>query len=83
MSDASLAITAATSPVATMFAAVLAGAGPQVDDVVGGAHHGVVMFDHDHGVAHVAQSGQGPDETVIVVGMQARRWVRRTRTARR
>ena len=51
--------------------AVLAGAGAEVNDVVGGAHHGVVVLDDDDGVAHVAEAGEGPDEAVVVVGVQA------------
>ena len=36
-------------------AAVLPGAGPEVDDVIGGANRLLVVLDHDHRVAEVAQ----------------------------
>jgi hypothetical protein len=47
-------------------AAVLAGPGADVDQVVGGADGGLVVLDHDQGVAEVAQPDQGLDQAVVV-----------------
>ncbi len=52
-------------------AAVLAGAGAEVDEVVGGAHDGLFVFDDDEGVALVAQAVHDADEALDVAGMQA------------
>ena len=52
-------------------AAVLAGAGPHVDDVVGRAHGLLVVLDDDHGVAEVAQAQQRVDEAPVVALVQA------------
>ena len=47
-------------------AAVLAGARAEVDDVVGGADRALVVLDHDHGVAEVAQPLEGVDQLGVV-----------------
>ena len=52
-------------------AAVLAGAGAEVEDVVGGAHDVGVVLDDEDGVAEVAQVVQDVDEPVGVAGVQA------------
>ena len=52
-------------------AAVLAGAGAHVDQVVGGAHHRFVVLDDDHGVAEVAQAFERADQARVVGGVQA------------
>ncbi len=50
---------------------MLAGAGAQIDDVVGGAHHvGIVLHHHD-GVAEVAQFFEDADEAAGVAAVQA------------
>jgi hypothetical protein len=54
-------------------AAVLARAGPDVDDVVGLADGVLVVLDHDDRVAEVAQPHQGVDEAVVVALVQADR----------
>ena len=54
-------------------AAVLARAGPEVDDVVGRAHRALVVLDHDHGVAEVAQPRQHVEQLVVVALVQADR----------
>ena len=54
-------------------AAVLAGAGAEVDQVVGGAHHRLVVLDHEHGIAEVAQPQERADEPLIVDRVQADR----------
>ena len=54
-------------------AAVLAGARPHVDQPVGGAHHLLVVLDHEHGVAEVAQPLERPDQLVVVALVQADR----------
>ena len=43
---------------------------PDFDDMVGGAHGLFVVFDHDHGVADVAQPLQGVDHLAIVARVQ-------------
>src|SRR5690606_13565514 len=54
-------------------AAVLAGAGAHVDDVVGGPDRVLVVLDHDHRVAQVAQVLEGADQAVVVALVQADR----------
>ena len=53
------------------FAAVLARAGPDVHNPVGLAHGVFVVLDHDEGVAHVAQLGEGFDEAAVIALVQA------------
>ena len=48
-----------------------AGAGTHVDQVVGGPDGVLVMLDHDHRVAEVAQPLQGFQQPVVVALMQA------------
>jgi hypothetical protein len=52
-------------------AAVDAGAGPQVHDVVGGADGVLVVLDDDDAVADVAQPGQRGQEPLVVALVQA------------
>jgi hypothetical protein len=47
-------------------AAVLAGSGPDVDDVVGHLDGVLVVLDHQHGVAQVPEPNQGLDQPVVV-----------------
>ena len=54
-------------------AAVDAGAGADVEHIVGGADGVLVMFDHDHGVAEVAQAFQCFEQARIVALVQADR----------
>src|SRR5215467_8213536 len=54
-------------------AAVDAGPWADIDDVVGGADRILVMFDHNYGVAEVAQPLEGFEEPRIVTLMQADR----------
>ena len=54
-------------------ATVLAGAGAEVDEVVGGEHRALVVLDHDHGVAEVAQPVEGRDQLLVVALVQADR----------
>ena len=51
-------------------AAVLARAGADVDDPVGGGDGVLVVLDDDERVAEVAQPGQGLDEPVVVALVQ-------------
>ena len=51
-------------------AAVLAGARPEVDQVVGGEHRPLVVLDHDHRVAEVAQAVEGGDQLLVVALVQ-------------
>ena len=48
-----------------------AGAGADVDDIVGLAHRVLVVFDDDQRVAQVAQAFHGGDELVVVALVQA------------
>ena len=52
-------------------AAVLAGAGADVDDPVGGPDGVLVVLDHDQGVAEVLEPDQGLDQPVVVALVQA------------
>ena len=54
-------------------AAVLAGAGAEVHHVVGRPHRALVMLDHDHGVAEVAQPLERGDQALVVALVQADR----------
>ena len=47
-------------------AAVLARARPHVDEPVGRAHHLLVVLDHEHGVAEVAEPLERPDQPAVV-----------------
>ena len=51
-------------------AAVLARAGADVDDPVGGGDGVLVVLDDDEGVAEVAQAGEGLDQPVVVALVQ-------------
>ena len=53
--------------------AVLAGAGPEVHQVVGRPHRALVVLDHDHGVAEVAQPLERGDQALVVALVQADR----------
>ena len=55
------------------FAAMHAGAGPHVDHVVGGADRVLVVLDHQHRIADVAQMLQRGQQAVVVALMQADR----------
>ncbi len=54
-------------------AAVLAGAGTDVDDPVGGADGVLVVLDDDEGVAEVLEADQGLDQALVVALVQADR----------
>ena len=54
-------------------AAVLPGARADVDDVVGHLDGVLVVLDHEHGVAEVAQAHQRLDEPLVVALVQADR----------
>ena len=54
-------------------AAVLAGAGPEVDDVVGRADRLFVVLDDDHGVAEIAQPRERREQRAVVALVQADR----------
>ena len=53
------------------FAAVDACAGTDVDDMVGGEHGVLVMFDNDDAVADVAQFLEGVDKFPVVALVQS------------
>jgi hypothetical protein len=52
-------------------AAMCAGAGADVDEVVGGADAVFVVLDHDDGVADVAEFEKRADEAIVVALVQA------------
>src|SRR5690606_35198551 len=54
-------------------ASVHAGAGTDVDDVVGKPDCVLVVLDHDHRVADVAQSREGAEQALVVALVQADR----------
>ncbi len=54
-------------------APVLARSGAEVDDVVGGADRSLVVLDHDHRVAEVAQPPQRVDQLRVVALVEADR----------
>ena len=55
-------------------ATVHAGTGADVQDVVGGADRVLVVFDHNHRVAQVAQAGEGAQQALVVALVQADGW---------
>ena len=55
-------------------AAVDAGAGPHVDDVIGRRDGVLVVFDDDDGVAQIAQAAQGFEQPVVVALVQTDGW---------
>ena len=60
-------------PCADDLAAVDAGAGAHVDDMVGVADRVLVMLDDEHGVAEVAQALEGFEQAVVVLLVEADR----------
>ncbi len=48
-----------------------AGAGADIDHIIGGEHGILVMLDHDHGVAEVAQPPERAEQALIVALVQA------------
>ena len=56
-------------------AAVDAGARAHVDHMVGGLDHVLVVLDHDHAVAAIAQLEQRADQVLVVRWMQADAWL--------
>ena len=55
------------------FAAADAGAGAEVDEVIGGPHGVFVVFDDDDRVAEVAQVGQRIEQALVVARVEADR----------
>ena len=53
--------------------AVLARARAEVDEMIGGAHRLLVVLDHDHGVAEVAQPLERADQLGVVALVQSDR----------
>jgi len=50
---------------------MLAGARSHVDDMVGGAHHRLIVLDHEHGVTEIPEPFQCLDQAAAVGRMQA------------
>ena len=61
------------APLGDDFTAVHAGAGTDIDDVVGAADGVLVMLDDDHRIAEIAQVGQRFQQPLVVTLMQADR----------
>jgi len=51
--------------------AVGSGAGSEIDDVVGAAHGGFVVFDHQEGVAATLELSKGVEQLFVIAGVQA------------
>ena len=64
-------------------AAAHAGAGAEIDDVIGGAHRVFIVFDDQDGVAHVAQLFEAAQQAFVVARMQADATARRGYRGRR
>ena len=60
-------------PLGDQLASVLAGSGAEVDDVVRGADRSLVVLDHDHRVAEIAQPSQRVDQLCVVALVEADR----------
>ena len=58
-------------PAATRCAAQAAGAGSEIDDVVGALDGFGIMLDHQHGVAEIAQTRKRIEQAVVVARMQS------------
>ena len=56
-------------------AAVLAGSGADIYQVVGGSHHRFLVFYDDQGVSFVAEAVHDSDESVDVAGVEADGWL--------
>ena len=65
--------TSPSVPCGDDFAAADAGAGAEVDDVVGGPHRVFVVLDDDDRVAQVAQPAERVEQPVVVARVQADR----------
>ena len=55
-------------------AAFFSGAGPHVNQIIGGTDGVFVMFDHNDRIADVAQTGKGFQQPIVVALMQADGW---------
>ena len=58
-------------PAATSCAAQAAGAGAEIDHVIGALNGFGIVLDHQHRVAHVAQTRQRVEQAVVIARMQA------------
>ena len=70
MSECLSAMISAGVPCETICSAMYPGAGSDIDDVVTGADGFFIVFDDDHGVAKVAQVGEGVQQALVVALMQ-------------
>ena len=73
MSDSGFAMISSGVPAATTWPPCSPGPGPEVDDVVGGADRLLVVLDHEHGVAEVAQALERVEQPAVVALVQADR----------
>ncbi len=70
VSEAGSAIDLGRRALGDHVAAVLTGAGAEVEQVVRGAHRALVVLDHDHRVAEIAKALQGADQLLVVALVQ-------------
>ena len=73
MIDALFFSSALTVPACTTSPPCSPAPGPDVDDVVGHLDRVLVVLDHDHGVAEVAEAHERVDEAVVVALVEADR----------
>ena len=83
VSDFLFAMMSAGVPVGDDLAAMDAGAGADIDHMVGDADGVLVMLDHDHGIAEVAQALEGLQAAAHCRAGAGRWRARRARRARR
>ena len=62
------------SAVRDQAAAVTSGAGSQIDDIVSSTDRILIVLDHQHGVAKIAQVFERQQQAIVVAMMQSDRW---------
>ena len=58
-------------PAATRCAAQASGAGSEIDDVIGALDGFGIVLHHQHGVAEIAETGEGIEQAVIIARMKS------------
>ena len=71
VSDAGVALDFGRRAAGHQFSAEASGAGTEIDHVIGALDGFGVVLHHEHGVAHVAQVGEGFEQAIVVARMQA------------
>ena len=62
------------SAVRDQAAAVASSPGSQIDDIVGSTNRILIVLDHQHGVAKIAQVFERQQQAIVVAMMQSDRW---------